>query len=350
MADVRIIHPSIDNWHDTVVVRGILDNETLVNLRTDFYQRELLPSASRKFIREALEKGDRLPDVVLGMRGDSFGMIGKDVLLKDDVFIIDGQQRIKTILEMVPKTKSPPRLGAVIHLNTSVGWERDLFQKLNQYQQKVSPNILLRNNKEDHPLVATLYGLTNSDRQFVLYDRACWSQNMRRNHLVTASTLLMTSMNLHSHLAPTLSQGIARQVPSSDRLVRVAGLPVLRANIKTFWNLIDECWGIRRIHIKGGAPYMATGFLYVLAKFLSDHPAFWAGNRLEVDYLLRRKLAKFPITDPEIVRLTAAAGAARVTLYIHLVNHLNSGKRTKRLVARDTVITLHPEADEAEAA
>lgn len=343
---IRILHPSIDDYQKTVVIRGVIQNDSLNDLKTDFYQRELLPSTSRKNIRNAVETGNRLPDVVLGMRGDNFSMDKQILILLDPVFIIDGQQRIKTIWEMLENCKLTPRLGTVIHLNTTPSWERDLFQKLNQYQVKVSPNIILRNTKEDHPLITTLYGLTHTDKQFVLCDRISWSQNMRRNDLFSALTLLHTTLHLHAHIAPGRSQSLTMAVPNSDLLVKRIGLPTARANIKTFFDLIDSAWGIKRIQIKGGAPYIRRTFLQVLARLVSDHTDFWKGDkeqRLEIGYLIKRKLASFPISDPEIIRLSSASGASRLTLYTHLINHINSGKRVNRLTPRKPVISFTTE-------
>lgn len=353
---IRILHPSIDDYQNTVVIRGVLDNDSLSELRTDFYQRELLPSTSRKNIRAAIEAGSRLPDVVLGMRGDDFNMEKNCLTISDPVFIIDGQQRIRTVMEMLgTETKKNPRLGTIIHVNTCIDFERDLFQKLNQFQVKVSPNILLRNTREDHPLIATLYGLTNSEKTFCLYDRVSWSQNMRRSDLISASTFLNVILTLHSHIGSGIGRNhsLSVTIPNSDKLIDRIGLPASRNNIKTFFEAINSMWGISRISIKGGAPYMRRGFLEVFAKILSDHHDFWKGDReqrLEIPYPLKKKLSSVPFDDPEIHRLASATGAAKLTLYIHIVNHINSGKRTKRITSRKPSITFNiEESDEDEA-
>ncbi len=348
---VKILHPSIDDFENSVVIRGILDLDSIPDLKTDFYQRELLPSASRNKIRAALEAGERLPDVVLGMRGTNFEVSddSETVILTDPVYIIDGQQRCGTIETFRSTTQNPPsiRIGATIHLNTNVTWEKSLFQKLNQYQTKVSPNILLRNNKEDHTAVATLYGLSKNDKTFVLYDRVTWTQNMARTEIMTAATFLSTAMHLHSHVVPgTRRNAIVELVPNSDRLINTLGLFHFRQNIKTFYDLIDECWGIKRIYFKNGAPYMRKAFQTVFAHILSDHPIFWKDDKkLEVPLTLRRKISSFPVNDPEIHRLAGAGGAAMVTLYTHITNHINSGKRTQRIISRKPVISFVDEAD-----
>lgn len=351
-ARVRILKPSIDDFGDTAVIRGVIDDVSLPALRTDYYQRELLPSVSRGNILNALESGEKLPDVVLGMRGETFELEGDDLLLVDPVYIIDGQQRCRTAQQFV--SADPTRIvrqGAVIHVNTNVAWEKVLFQKLNQYQAKVSPNILLRNNKDDHPLIATMYGLTCSDKTFVLYDRVQWSQGARRDTLMSAVTMLHVISTLHAHIGSGKNYGMQYAVPNSDALVKKIGLPILRANVKAFFNLIDECWGLRRIAIKGGSAYTRRAFMEMMAQMISDHPDFWKDDRrLEIDRPLRRKLALFPVGDPEIVRLASASGMARHTLYSLMINHMNSGKRTKRLLSRNNsvVITSIDEDDETD--
>lgn len=342
---IRIQHPSIEDDPEdqsAAVIRGVLANESLAHLRVDNYQRELLPSASRRDIRAGIQAGDRLPDIVLGMRGETFSLESNgDLLLHDPVYIIDGQQRCRTMMEMLSgETSVRMRLGAIVHVKTTVVVERSMFQKLNQFQKKVSPNILLRNLKEDHPALTALYGLTKNDKAFAMFGRVSWGQNMLRGELMSANMLLTIVLRLHAHLGAAQNTKLALLVPAADKTAAAIGLATWRENVKAFFTTIDECWGIRRIHIKSGAPYMRHGFVFVLASILSDHPDFWQGKRLVVPSELRNKLAKFHTDDPEIVRLAGASGAARNTLYIHLITWLNSGKRTKRLVSRNAVSSI----------
>lgn len=352
---IRIINPSIDDFQNTVVIRGILDLDTIKHLKTDYYQRELLPSSSRRNIISALESGERLPDIILGMRGEEFQLSDNpdlSLFLCSPTFIIDGQQRIKSILQYLADCKQAPkpiRIGATIHLNTTPIFERELFQKLNQFQAKVSPNILLRNNKEDHPLIATFYGLTRSDKNFILFNRVCWQQNQTKTELMSAVTMSKIILALHAHISPGRHGGSRMILDHTDRLLSRIGLPIARANTKAFYELIDSCWGIARIHIKSGAPYMRLAFQEVLARCLSDHPIFWKDDkRLEVGYIWKKKLSSFPFQDPEIIRLCGSSGASRFTLYMHLLNHLNSGKRQNRLISRTPSITFDSEEAEIE--
>lgn len=86
-----------------------------------------------------------------------------------------------------------------------------------------------------------------------------------------------------------------------------------------------------RGEIGSAAPHLKRGFLSVLATVFADHQNFWNDTKLTVSSDLRRKLALFKINDPSISHLCSAFGQARVLLYYHIVEHLNHGKRSRRL-------------------
>lgn len=338
---VYIINPSLDTFNNAAVLRGVIDSRSLADLKTDTYQRELLPALSRRNILTGFRSGHKIPDVELGMRGDNFQFEAGNTgaLLFDPVYIIDGQQRIKTAIEhLAAEDARPVRLGTTIHFNTTPAWEMHQFQVLNQWQLKVSARVLLRNDRDKYPAVGLLHALTCADRDFVLYNRVCWEQNMRRQNLMSATTVMYALLRLHSHIVPGLMSSLNQAEEMSNILVEKLGVLLIKQNVKSLFDLIDGCWGMKNIHFKGGAAYVKRGFIETLARLLSDHPVFWRdGTRLEVTAPWRRKLATFPITDPEILRLSGASGAARTTLYLHLLAHLNSGKRAHRLVSRHPV-------------
>lgn len=365
---IKILRPSLDDFRDTTVLRGVIDRQSLGELRCDFYQREKLPESSRRDILCGLAAGAPLPDIEIGMRGDHFSIVQGDddrlvqaVVLEDPCFIIDGRQRVDTLKEYVydyPETKAS--LGATVHFNTNADWERARFHTLNTSRVKVAPSVLLRNIKDDSPGLATLYGLSRAQADFVLYRRICWAQNQARSELMTGLSYVRTVLRCHAHLAPTRSGLTATNIPSIiDRVVERVGMPLWRQNAVTFWALIDELWGIKGLNSKG-APYLMSQFLSVFADILSDHVDFWRQPeemRLFMPDELKRKLKKFPVGDPEVVRLAGASGKAREALYFIIVSHINSGKRTKRLVPRNVRATIPPlngddeeEPDEEEAA
>lgn len=352
---IKILRPSLDDLDEnkTTILRGVLSNDSLDDLRCDFYQREKLPESSRRDIMLGYDTGTQLPDVELAMRGDHFDVEGDDnnlqaVKLLDPVFIVDGRQRIETLKDHLKSNPtSRARLGAIVHFNTTPNWERSRFHILNSSRVKVSPNLLLRNIKDDYPGIATIYGLTTSQPKFPLYRRVTWKQTAGQSDLISAHGLSRVTLRLHSHLvAGKQSMSAMGMATMFQRLVDRIGLPLLRQNMTTFWEFMDETWSVSKISGRNSAStVLRTGFLVVLSDILCQHVEFWAQPdefRLQIPYTLKTKFAKFAVHDPEVVRLSGAAGKAQEALYFIIISHLNSGKRTKRLVPRNVRAIVPP--------
>lgn len=344
---------SIDVHEGNTILRGVVAIESLHDLLIDDYQREELTQRQRESIETALTKGEPLPDLELGMRGENFREVKSGrVHLKDPTYIIDGYQRKQTVIRFLSGNPTANiRLGVKVYLNTTKKWERERFHVLNAKQAKVSPNVLLRNLREDSPGAVLLWGLTKNERQFVMYDRVQWTQNRLHGELITALTFGKTATMLHAHKIG-ISKGLADVVRNLDKGIDIIGQQNIRENLRAFWGLIDECWGIRKVARHGSVSYLKGNFLDVLAKILSDHYDFWQDEcekKLFINVDLRRKLAKFNVDESEVVRLSGAGGKAREILYFLIRDHINSGKRTKRLKSRvaDAAI-LNEEPDDEE--
>lgn len=340
---VKILHGALDEGPGgEIVLRGVIAPESLLNLQRDDYQRESLPLTSLSNIVTAIKAGETLPDVELGMRGQDYTDRNGVFTLKEPVFIVDGLQRISGGIHVMQSSNGevPVRIGATIHFGTNKEWERNRFRILNTLRVRVSPSVILRNMKDGSPFVNMLCNLTANDKSFVLLDRVTWSQRMNRSEIITGLTLAKTVGFLHAHIASTRSVTIEELVPGLDKAMEICGIQTMRANIRTFFDLIDECWGIRRIQYKEGSPHVKGAFLTMLAKLISDHRNFWQGDgsldkKLFIEAPLRRKIGQFAIHDPQISNLAGSNGASRVMLYMLLRNHINSGKRTKHLIPRN---------------
>lgn len=327
-----------------IVLRGSLDLGSLDALRVDDYQREEQKYSAQKNIRDALDHGQLLPDVELGMRGQHYTEREDNYTLRDAVYIIDGLQRISTIKEwMKQNPDKTPRLGAVVHFNTDEQWERIRFQRLNNNRKRVSPSVLLRNMRNDNRAILTLYGLCVNEQSFPLYDKVCWQQNMRRSDLITALMLLKVAGQLHSHVntvgrvtGARIGKGNAPEAMSITLLRRmeIISMNTMRKNVHTFFSVIEELWGIRDIQYKDENSHMRGTFLKVLAKLFSEHTDFWRGEQLFVSLNARAKIKKFALNDPEVRRLCGSGGSALDILYYKMTQHFNSGKRTHRLHPR----------------
>jgi hypothetical protein len=360
---VRMFNAALDDATDSpagIVLRGAIDLRTLHLLKTDTYQREALPLSSQKRIMSALESGARLPDLDLGMRGSNFSSKTNEFVLKDPVYIIDGLQRQSTIiywLQTHVEAVENLRIGATVHFNTTREWERTRFHKLNNWRNRLGPNVLLRNLREDtaygphgHPVLIMLHALTHNEKGFVLCGRTTWQHRAMKSDIISAMTLMRVAGRLHAHKGPCGGGSLDEMVTAALKTGTNVGISNMRENLRTFFNMVDTCWGIRSVAIKEGASYMKLAFLLVLSKLLSDHHDFWLDDeerKLFVHAPLVRKIASFPLHDPEIRHMCSASGKSREHLYLLLRDHINSGKRTKKLRPRsESLVVFDTEAEE----
>lgn len=355
---IRITNGALDESDlrgGTVILRGVIDKDSLKHLRVDDYQREALPLSSISGLIAAVQQGDALPDIEIGMRGTRCTGRGDDYFLGDQCFIIDGQQRVNAALTAIARSPEiAVRLGAMIHFDTTRQWEMERFRILNSLQNKVSPNVLLKNMRETNPALASLYGLSTNDKAFVLYNRVSWGQSMKRSDLTSALTIAKITNRLHSHKSFGKSGQLREVVRQLEQIGAAVGNGNVRANVKTFFDIVDASFGIKLVQYREMAPYLRAAFLITLAQVFSDHFDFWQDDeakKLFVDIDMRRKLALFPLTDPNIAGLITGGAKGGGLLYQLIVNHLNKGKRSRHLQARRPAPMVdNDEVEEAEAA
>lgn len=335
-APIRLLNAGLNERDGEIFGHGWLDLEGMDQLRVDDYQREVLAKTGGKksSIRKALEEGTRLPDIMLGMRGQHFSTKGSSLILEDPVYIVDGLQRvfnIKQWAEENPDQAKLLRIGAEVRFGSTKASEKELFLALNTLRIGVSPNIILRNMRDAHPALLTLYGLSNSDKEFTLYGKVTWSQRMGRGELITALMLSRTSYRLHRFAAAAISSDRAAGMGEAlDSVARGVGLQTFRSNVKMFYELLDACWPLDHVEYREKAVQVKGNFMVALATFLSDHTNFWKGSdsdKLFVDAPSRKKLSGFPILDPEIARLAGAGNMTLPILVNYLTDHFNKGKR-----------------------
>ncbi len=319
-----------------IVIRGVIFPGSLDNLKVAPYQREVLEGRTAEKLIQAAQTG-KLPDVELGMRGGDFTTREGVYFLKDDTYIIDGLQRINACKElMIRFPDSKPRIGAAVRCNTTEKWERDRFRILNMARTKLSPNVLLRNWRPDYSAVRALYQLTQ-DTGFVLHDKVSWAQRQRRDELLTAMTLMKVTGRLHSHIGPGRSVSLLELTEGVQKIFEAVGKDTYLANLETFFGTVNDCWQLKSVAYKQMAPQIKFGFLGCFADVLSNHVDFWRGSnehRLFIEAPLIRKIALFRLSDPNIAQLAGANSQAVLMLYNMLVQHINSGKRTKHLQLR----------------
>ena len=334
---VRINKADLDEDDRGIVVTGFVMPESFSSLKVDDYQREELSQVKIQALMQALRES-RVPTVELGMRGDEnlIDMLDDDTfIMNGGVYIVDGFQRVVAAMRLLAQDpRSNPRIHATIHLNTTFDWERKRFEVLNLGQTRVNGNITLRNLRYEVEVVEMLYKLSQS-KSFVLHGRIGWEQNMKRGQLISALTFAKTVGRLHSHIGPGLSNGGIELARGLQKIMGNSGKAVLQANIRTFFDAVNLCWGIEDVTFKNTAVQLKTGFLMSMAKMFSDHMNFWEGSKLVLDQQTLKKLGQFPMRDTTVVSLSSQGGKSTEYLAQLLADHVNKGRRTNKLMRRN---------------
>lgn len=156
---------------------------------------------------------------------------------------------------------------------------------------------------------------------------------------MTAARVCASVAVLHSRFVDAGSRSDdMRDVPLVlDRQFETVGPNIFRANIRLFFDLIDQCWGLKNIVYRESAPQVKGTFIRVLADLFQSYDTFWRDKRLFVNAGWMKKLAKFNLQDPTVINLCGSGGKARQILFHLLLDHMNSGRRNGKLAADDTI-------------
>jgi hypothetical protein len=318
---------------EILAVRGVLEPTTISEIQVPAYQREILTQGKIDGLKRAL-RSSRVPEIDLGMRGSNLHDDGEGAyVLLDDVYVIDGLQR-KTAARQLVAEGFMPHLGAIVHIDTTVDWERERFEALNVGQSSLSNNVMLKNLAGTCEGAKVLYDLTNSP-SFVLKDRVAWTQNMCRGDLITAITFFKVAGRLHSHLGPGKTEARTLARTGLGKIISNTGKQNFTSNVRDFFGFLEEAYGVRNVAYRKYATQLKASFLLALAGVLSDHENFWDGNRLAIPCDLKKKLATFPLSDQYVRELAGGSRTAILMLEDLLIRHLNANKRTRRLRDRN---------------
>jgi len=281
MSMVRILSASLDTDDDgEIIIRGVLDQDTLKYIRFDWYQREqgFSPRHTNEIVG-ALFAGHKIDDITIGMRGQRCESKGDVYVLQDRCFCINGGQRLyATAVALKERPDLKVRLGVKAYTSTTEESENDMFCKMNTTQVRVAASVLLRNRKKKSHAAALLIAL-NKNSDFALKDRIAWDQVRTRHELISGFTFARIVGALHSHKGGALnSSKLYDLLDGLDALVENIGDASVNTNIIRFYDAIDKCWNIR--NLAGGrpaAPQMNAVFLRTIARLLSRYPEFWDG-------------------------------------------------------------------------
>ena len=320
--------------YGNIVLRGVVDPSCFLDIKVGTYQREESRPANIMKLAKALGQGARFPDVEIGIRGNDFRERDGVFYIEHDCYMVDGFQRLtasKRFLAENPENKV--HLGALMHFGTTEEWERARFKTLNLDRVRVSPNIILRNEVNSH-VVRALRSMSENDKEFALRNRVSWNQTMGRNELLGAVLVMKVIGVLHIHSGPGISSRVEDLVAAMDKTLNIVGVNTWRANVRTFFSVLDQAFGVRTIAYRDLSTHIKGGFMFTLARVFADHQTFWDGQRLEVARHDVEKLRNFPINDPGIVSLISNS-KANPLLYARLMQHMNSGRRTRKILKWD---------------
>ncbi len=333
---IKIVNAQLDVRKDfwgeeQITVKGVIDPASVGSIKVPTYQRELLSEPKIVKILEGWRR-EQLPDISLGMRGENILEREGAIYLQDPVFVIDGQQRMTAAQRLIAEGFDP-HIGAMVYLDTSESWERQLFEALNLGQTKLSTNVILRNRAEDNEAAKVMFRITE-DKQFVLFRRISWNQAMRRGDLITAVTYYKTVGRLHSFAGSGKGDAISI-AEGLHKIIENVGKNNFMFNVREFFQMINEVFGIENISYRAQALQLKNSFLMALAGIVSDHENFWDGDRLVPPTYIKKRLAHFPTADPYVTQLASGAGgASSMILEQFLIEHLNAGRKTRQLKRR----------------
>ena len=327
--------------HERVVIRGELEPETLLSLQYDWYQRGTVAPKKIKELMEGIEKSsENFPDLTIGMRGQQHDITNSEVILHDPTYIIDGLQRWTACIMLMEKGILP-YMGCKVFLGSDIDFELRMFRDLNSKRTSMSASVLLRNEKEYSRVAGTLWGLAR-DPKFAMCGRVAWDQQVDKTlngQLLRGVTLLDVLFMLHGHV-PTVvfTRGpVVKRLYALEKYIDAIGLQQARENLTTFFDIVDEAWGIRGNQIRYNVTFLTNGWLQTLAKLFSDHREFWRDAELSVSAPLMRDLKRIRWTDQNLEMMARGNATAHEHLKSAFLDVINKGKSTGRLVDRYTL-------------
>jgi len=306
MSEVRILNGSLedDDETDQIIIRGVIDQNTLKYVRLDWYQREQgFSNAHINQIMAAYIAGNKIEDITIGMRGQRVRNAKDTYSLLDRCYCINGGQRLFAAAAAIKERPDLKiRLGAKVYTNTTEKFENELFCRMGTTQVKISPNILLRNKKKESRAAAALLSICN-DANFALKGRIAWDQRKSRQELLGGYTFARVVGALHAHKGGALrSNSVYDLLRGMDALVERIGEDSVKGNVIRFFDGIDKCWSIRQLSGMRGEPrpHLRPPFLLTLAKLFSAYSDFWDGTERNDFYFLDkyvRRLKGFTLTE-----------------------------------------------------
>jgi hypothetical protein len=296
MSEVHITNGALelDDEFSQDVLRGTLDQNSIASLKFDQYQRsEGFRDSEIRALMELYFKNQKVEDISIGMRGETYRREKNDFYLQDPCFVINGRQRLYAAKSAIIRRPSLIlRIGAKIYLNSTYESENDMFCAMNSTQQRVSATVLLRNKYKVSAAAKALVDL-NENSDFALQERIGWDQKMLAGQCLMGMNLARVAGELHEHKGAYTFGKTYDILASLDNVCVKITPDVFAENVIKFFDVIDEAWGLRN----GKTPeQLNRSFLSVLARLVNSYDNFWDADEL---YFAPKYIARLRKFDSE---------------------------------------------------
>lgn len=289
---------------EIVAMTGEIEWDSLSRLAIPDYQREEIPKQIQK-IYEAAFNLEPVNPIEICSRGTDFDLANKGknsqkLVLKDNVFIIDGQQRRSAFMKIFREGAHDKvsKLRVTIYLGTTERWESERFNIVNFMPIKVSSSVFMKNQRLNYQSVDILYRLTQV-RESALYGKVQWTQAKNRQNIFTS---LVYGSAVGCMLANREIKATKNELPKRlEELLEKYGEESFRDNALTMFELYNEIWNINSFTFSDKVIQAKGNFVRAFGLFLGQHEEFWrhteSGRGLLVPSRVTEKLKRFPVED-----------------------------------------------------
>lgn len=293
-------------------ILGVLDPRSIEKLKTAEYQRGVRSEKKREGLVKKMGTSGKAATsagpVSLSMRGDKYDVKPDgSVLIYSQVYIIDGQQRLRSGAAAFAKSGGTvdPTISVELYINMTEDMERELFTDTNTKQVKVSVNHNLRNLMYKSPGVTLMYDVSK-DPTFAFMNAVQWGQDRAPHEVIPANTLCKVAAALHVQSGGTLSTKYEHVASSLDGLIDTIGAENVKKNVIMFFDIVDEIWGIRQIGQGERLYHYRDSVLRAMAYFFGfQKDMLWSRkkiNMLDEDALSAARMFSF-VSNPRYQEL-----------------------------------------------
>lgn len=279
----------VNQGREAQVIRGAIEPDFFDSFVVPPYQREAMLHHKHTELVECLRPNGRgVPDdILLCVRGSKVTPLHSGTfLVPGPLYLLDGHQRHEACMALLRDKEKCQKLGVKIILGTDEDEEIATFFQVNRLQTPVSTNVLLRNNFNSAAVVALMDLEKQAHEEQRLFPHILRDQTTKAKSKpleLNNRTYFEVAVILHGY-GP--QSKIEELTVALDEITERYGTAVLIANVRTFFEIVAECFG-------GKEELMYRAYLLrSLAMLFRDYQDFWdkSNTRVLVKAPDKRKL------------------------------------------------------------